>query len=688
MRRIIAIGVGLSALAAVTCSAPDPILVDPPVPNAQATAIAAAESIQNARAISLTPTVSIVLGPTVSPLDRVPTESAESLVALADRVRPSIVRIDVERSDGPGIGTGFAYTGQLILTNAHVIANATSVRVTVSSAEGADARTYDAEILGLDTINDLAVLRASEATFQSLSFGTSSDAAVSDTVIAIGYTSGTGGAFSVTQGIVSRKLDVGLTLIQHDAAIPAGSSGGPLFTPDGVVVGINTAELVEVGVDGGRTLSFAIAAEEAFDRLATLELGTPAGSTDPLVAQPSATPWPTVNPGPLPTPTPIVVPTVIAPPTPTSTPDASILLIPTPRPAPTLTPTPPALAITAAYTGFYLDLVDGAQVRRTNNRNSIEIKFNLAVDPNSVQNTDFEVKSTVAQTPTFVTVGGPGFEDRVFLTLFTELETDEAPTVWVVGSIVPAEGFAFASGIAPVVAQDALPPTIAVTLSAGSSTTQPSSVTNDKITFFVTSDELLSGNPVIEIYDETNSDELEGTVSTSSLGGNQWIGTLDGTLFDGSTRDGKIKSVRVIADDLSNLTDSNGVIAGNTLIPVGEAAGRAVLGTRDFSAAGSIVFSLDKTAPTLSLSPSGSTSDKNPLVEWDFGEVVSISSLQFGLASGPLQNFTGLAGSFDGRVHFFPMSGLSPGTQRTIVSATDLAGNAANDVRAEFVVVP
>ena len=116
----------------------------------------------------------------------------------------------------------------------------------------------------------------------------------------------------------------------------------------------------------------------------------PIGPSDGIAPEPSPTATATAVLAPLPdpTPTPDASPLVI----PTPTPDASPLVIPTPRTAPTVTPSPPQFAIISAYTGFHLDSSGDVIVRRTNRRNSIELKFNADLDPDSVQITDFEIR--------------------------------------------------------------------------------------------------------------------------------------------------------------------------------------------------------------------------------------------------------------------------------------------------------
>ena len=158
------------------------------------------------------------------------------------------------QSLGSGVVVG---AGGVIVTNHHVIANATEVKI--SSADG---REFPAEILLSDERTDLAVLRASEAgdAFPVLSFADSDELEVGDLVLAIGNPFGVGQ--TVTSGIVSAvaRTEIGITdmafFIQTDAAINPGNSGGALVDMKGRVVGINTAIFSRSG--GSLGIGFAI----------------------------------------------------------------------------------------------------------------------------------------------------------------------------------------------------------------------------------------------------------------------------------------------------------------------------------------------------------------------------------------------------------------------------------------------
>ena len=183
-------------------------------------------------------------------LNAIPTPTP-SLASLIERVRPSVVRIETKSWNGGG-GTGSGVVIQvgfpthqdsktaLVLTNNHVIDDAKSVQVTVN-----DRYTFSAEVWGVDPEHDIALLKVCCGNFQSLQIANDDEISVGDTAIAMGYPLGTPGTATVTSGIISaiRYMDGTGTnqwTIQTDAAINPGSSGGPLMSASGKVLGINT----------------------------------------------------------------------------------------------------------------------------------------------------------------------------------------------------------------------------------------------------------------------------------------------------------------------------------------------------------------------------------------------------------------------------------------------------------------
>lgn len=160
-----------------------------------------------------------------------------------------------------GLGTGFIISASGdIVTNNHVVADAETVTVKL-----ADGTSHEAKVVGTDPVTDLALLRVEAGDdLPFVSFGDSKALRVGQDVIAIGNPFGLGN--SVTTGIVSalgRDINSGPldNYIQTDAAINRGNSGGPLFTSDGKVVGVNTAIVSPTG--GSVGIGFSVPSETA-----------------------------------------------------------------------------------------------------------------------------------------------------------------------------------------------------------------------------------------------------------------------------------------------------------------------------------------------------------------------------------------------------------------------------------------
>ncbi|MBR4943828.1 MAG: trypsin-like peptidase domain-containing protein [Peptococcaceae bacterium] len=192
------------------------------------------------------------------------------VVAIAEKVTPSVVGVKT-------FGTAYTYWGQripnqelgsgsgiiysedgYIITNYHVIENATSVMITLS-----DGTEYDARIIGSDASSDLAVLKVEAENLPEAELGDSSALQIGELVVAIGNPLGYEN--TVTDGIVSglnRQLTDYIdsaTLIQTNATINSGNSGGALVNSKGKVVGINSAKLVASNAEG---MGFALSINE------------------------------------------------------------------------------------------------------------------------------------------------------------------------------------------------------------------------------------------------------------------------------------------------------------------------------------------------------------------------------------------------------------------------------------------
>ena len=203
-------------------------------------------------------------------LDLVPSETSVSTVTQDNGLSlqeiyakniDSVVSITCQLSRGSSSGTGVIFSAQgYIVTNHHVIEDARAITVLLT-----DERQLEAKVIGADPASDLAVLYVEGDDLIAAEFGDSTQLRVGDSVAAIGDPLGSELRGTLTNGIVSainRDVSVGgrtMTLIQTNAAINSGNSGGPLINCYGQVIGINTLKISDsassAGVEG---LGFAI----------------------------------------------------------------------------------------------------------------------------------------------------------------------------------------------------------------------------------------------------------------------------------------------------------------------------------------------------------------------------------------------------------------------------------------------
>jgi S1-C subfamily serine protease len=205
-----------------------------------------------------------------------PSSGGINVASVVAAVEPSTVSITTHvvqqqgpfQVEGEAAGTGIIVDSEgHILTNAHVVADATEVKVAVNGQE------RSATVVGADPAHDIAVLELDDPSgIHPAKLGSSADVAVGDQVVAIGNALALEGGPTVTEGIISalnRSIDTESSrltgLIQTDAAISSGNSGGPLVNAAGEVIGVNSAVASSGGGVQASNIGFVIPIDAAME---------------------------------------------------------------------------------------------------------------------------------------------------------------------------------------------------------------------------------------------------------------------------------------------------------------------------------------------------------------------------------------------------------------------------------------
>jgi S1-C subfamily serine protease len=190
---------------------------------------------------------------------------SEIIINAVDKLRTSVVKIeqfDISkgRETVTGTGTGFLFSSDgYLFTNSHVIKRAKQLRAVLY-----DGSVHNATLIGEDQYTDLAILKIDAADYTPAALGDSDNLNIGQLVIAIGNPLGfqhtvTAGVISALGRTLSGESDVSMdSMIQTDAALNPGNSGGPLINAEGEVIGVNTAT-----IRGAQGLCFAISVNTA-----------------------------------------------------------------------------------------------------------------------------------------------------------------------------------------------------------------------------------------------------------------------------------------------------------------------------------------------------------------------------------------------------------------------------------------
>lgn len=200
----------------------------------------------------------------------------DTIKTSVNKIYDAVFLIQAKSQTGSSTGSGFAYKKDdkyaYIITNEHVISGAKTVNIVNSSGE-----IYEAKILGSDTYADIAVLSTDVKNVNKIAeIGDSSKIELGDTIFTVGSPLGEQYFGTVTKGIISGKnrmvgsSQIMLEVIQTDAAINEGNSGGPLVNINGEVIGVNSLKIATTNIEG---MGFSIPINTVMSYVERLEKG-------------------------------------------------------------------------------------------------------------------------------------------------------------------------------------------------------------------------------------------------------------------------------------------------------------------------------------------------------------------------------------------------------------------------------
>ena len=214
----------------------------------------------------------------VTKIEKDVTITETGISEAVDKVYDSVVVVSTYKGNTLyGTGSGFIYKVEgndtYIITNHHVIENGTNFKITYT-----DKEIVEATLVGSDELSDIALLKVeTRDNYEAVELGKSSDLKAGDTTFAVGAPLGNTYSWTVTRGIISGKerlveistsnsyqADYIMNVLQTDAAVNSGNSGGPLCNSNGEVVGVISAKIASTGVEG---MGFAIPIEVALDKV-------------------------------------------------------------------------------------------------------------------------------------------------------------------------------------------------------------------------------------------------------------------------------------------------------------------------------------------------------------------------------------------------------------------------------------